>query len=75
MIALGTLDVYHPSTENLRKIFSPVLIFTKTLIKHYFQLETRFIFIPFISVPVNGKNKAWSEEEHRCRLFQVNLWY
>lgn len=73
-MALGTLDEYHPSTENSKNDIFTTLSFYKDMIKHYFQLESRFVFIPFITVPVNGKNKAWSEEEHGCRLFQVNLW-
>lgn len=57
-MALGTLDVYHPSTENSKKDIFTTLSFDKDMIKHYFQLESRFIFIPFITVPVNGKSKA-----------------
>ena len=57
-MALGTLDEYHPSTENSKKDIFTTLSFYKDMIKHYFQLESRFVFIPFKTVPVNGKNKA-----------------
>ena len=66
---------YHPSTENSKKDIFTSLNFYKDIIKHYFHLESRFIFVPFITVPVSGKNNAWSEEEHGRSLFQVHLWH